>query len=183
MVWWIPRSLVTLDSGVGVTLISPNLWSKLREADGNLSTQKMKNPALFEGVGGATSLVREELQLDFKFDTPGGPLVLRCVKCWVGTLPSGVGEVLLADEVMAQLGYDPVQLLVHVQRSQPVYDFADTVAPGPNIFPAGMVKEVDPSHEEKALQDLESRAYFPTSPEANYLSDPSVAEVLREQVA
>ncbi|KAE9106282.1 hypothetical protein PF006_g21405 [Phytophthora fragariae] len=95
---------VTLDSGAGVTLISPDLWNKLRNADGNMSTRKMENPALFEGVGGATSMVQEELQLDFKFDTPGGPLVLRRVRCWVGTLPSGVGEVLLADEVMARLG-------------------------------------------------------------------------------
>lgn len=90
--------------------------------------------------------------------------MLRRVKCWVGTLPEGVGDVLVADEVMARLGYDPVQLLAHAQRLQSEYDFAGPVAREPSTAPAKAAAiGLQPSPEEEALKAMESKAYFSSS--------------------
>eukprot|EP00644_Phytophthora_capsici_P006787 jgi/Phyca11/103779/e_gw1.8.841.1 len=105
---------VTLDSGARITLMDPGLLTKLEEAGVKLARRGLETPGKDEGVGGKTVLVYDEYDVDLKFDTPGGPIVLHRAPVWSGKLPKGVGEIVLADEVMARLGYDPVQLLQHV---------------------------------------------------------------------
>ncbi|OWZ02463.1 hypothetical protein PHMEG_00025969 [Phytophthora megakarya] len=98
--------MVTLDSGAVVTLMSSAFFQELKPSSESLVRRRLDSPGVFECVVGKVVLAHDEFILDFKFDTPGGPLALLRVPVWVGQLPKGVGDVLLADEVMSRLGYD-----------------------------------------------------------------------------
>ncbi|KAE8975378.1 hypothetical protein PR002_g25618 [Phytophthora rubi] len=94
-------------------------------------THILAKTQVVHGVGSVPLTIAEETNLVLRFETPGGPLVLRNVVCGIcpAPLPAGVGDILLSDAVMERLGYDPYKLIESAQLVQSEYELGDIGAP------------------------------------------------------
>ncbi|GMF10763.1 unnamed protein product [Phytophthora lilii] len=140
-------------------LVAEGTWIKHQEIVGK---------AEVTGPGEKPVQVKSKVQIDLKFSTPGGPLVLRNVICWVTEcgLPPGVGDLLLPRWIMERLGYSPEKLLAAAQQARAEWDMSDVddrSASGIASILAYSGASQTPviTEEERVLAEDEDRACFP----------------------
>ncbi|KAK1945593.1 Pro-Pol polyprotein [Phytophthora citrophthora] len=159
---------ITPDSAAEVSMVTTNLLNQLVAKGAWIKHQDIVGKAEVTGVGEKPVQVKSKVQLDLKFSTPGGPLVLRNVICWVteSKLPPGVGDLLLSRWIMERLGYSPEKLLAAAQQVRTEWDMSD-VDDGPAggiatiLAYSGAGQTPVTTEEERALEEDEDRACFP----------------------
>jgi len=163
------KMAVTPDSGAEVTVVTPKLIKELKDHGVWLSSQDLPRTAAVTGIGDKPVPVKTKVKLDLRFLTPGGPLVLENVVCWVTTqqLPRGMGDLLLSRPVMERLGYNSERLLADSQRVQHTYDMGDLddgMVHGVQSVLAysGPMEELQPIEEERRFDESEDLMCFPT---------------------
>lgn len=106
--------------------MSPTTADQLHRTYAGLRTKMYRRPKPLTTFAGGQVLVNREVTIDLTFRTPGGPLVLQNVRCWVtdAPLPSSLGDILLSREITHRLGYSPRRLIEQAWLDSPVFDCA-----------------------------------------------------------
>ncbi|KAG1700761.1 hypothetical protein DVH05_011620 [Phytophthora capsici] len=163
-------TIIKPDSGAEVSMIAPCLVEKLKPSQVWLPRRNLIRLQVVKGVGPTPITITEETNLYLRFETPGGPLVLRNVSCLISPdpLPDRVGDILLSDSVKERLGYDPIKLIESARRAQPEYDPSDLGATDgdADVYAFGIQKTYL-MPEEKGLREAEDGACFPVPNAAN----------------
>ncbi|GMF30310.1 unnamed protein product [Phytophthora lilii] len=159
---------ITPDSAAEVSMVKNNLLNQLVAEGTWIKYQEIVGKAEVTGVGEKPVQVKSKVQIDLKFSTPGGVLVLRNVTCWVTEcgLPPGVGDLLLSRWIMEHLGYSPEKLLAAAQQVCAEWDMKDVddrSASGIASILAYSGASQTPviTEEERVLAEDEHRACFP----------------------
>lgn len=183
------ETAVTPDSGAEVTVVTPKLVKALKDRGVWLSSLDLDSVAAVTGIGAKPVPVKTKVKLDLKFSTPGGPLVLANVVCWVTAqqLPRGMGDLLLSRPVMERLGYNPERLLADAQRMQPTYDMGDldeAVVHGVKsvLAYAGSTEMVQQTDEERNFEENEDLMCFPTSLTDDVTDREEIRQILMRKV-
>ncbi|KAE9346239.1 hypothetical protein PF008_g8382 [Phytophthora fragariae] len=162
----VTETWITPDSAADVSVVTTKLLKALSDGGAWLNYLEIADHAAVTGIGDQPVTVKNKVKLNLRFSTPGGPLILRNVICWVTDqrLPLGVGELLLSKWIMQKLGYSPEKLLAVAQQVSEEWDMID-VDDGPtskvtSVLAYGMEKP-ERTAEEKELEEDEDRACFP----------------------
>ncbi|KAL3667872.1 hypothetical protein V7S43_006753 [Phytophthora oleae] len=147
-----------------IFLIAPCLVKKLQDKNVWLPRRQRQISQVMLGVGTVPLTTTEESNLILRFETPGGPQVLRNVVCGICPvpLPDGVGDMLLSDAVMERLGYAPHKLIESAQLVQSEYDLGDIGTPARDTRACAfgaITRVITP--EEAGLSEAEDAACFP----------------------
>jgi hypothetical protein len=178
---------ITPDSGADVSVVTSKLLRELTDSGTWLTHLDIAGDAAVTGMGDKPVPVKSKVKLDLRFTTPGWPLVLRNVICWVTEqqLPSGIGDLLLSRWVMARLGYSPDKLLDAAQQLQPEWDMGDIEDSGVAtvLAFAGSTEAHQRTEEERAMEEDEDRACFPTFDDDPGVEREEIRRILLEKVA
>ncbi|KAE8958879.1 hypothetical protein PR001_g30240 [Phytophthora rubi] len=159
---------ITPDSAAEVSLVTTKFLRMLSDKGAWLTHLDIPGHAAVTGIGDAPVPVESKVRLDLRFMTPGGPLILRNVICWVTeqSLPEGVGDLLLSRWIMQKLGYSPEKLLANAQQVSSEWDMGD-VEDNPGSTAASVLayattrEQPEPTSQERGLEEDEERACFP----------------------
>ncbi|POM74204.1 Hypothetical protein PHPALM_8883 [Phytophthora palmivora] len=162
------ETLITPDSAAEVSVVTTKLLKALSRSGVWINYLEIADHAAVTGIGDKPMSVKNKVKLKLRFTTPGGPLTLHNVICWVTDqrLPSGVGELLLSKWIMQKLGYSPGKRLAVAQQISEEWDMND-VDDGPMskvasvLACAGGIEKPERTPEERELEDAEYQAFFP----------------------
>ncbi|OWZ12900.1 LOW QUALITY PROTEIN: hypothetical protein PHMEG_00013866 [Phytophthora megakarya] len=129
-------------------------------------------PWLFESrslqnrpIGDVPIPVESKVRLNLRFTTPGGPLVLRNVICWVNknSMPPEVDDLLLYRWIMERLEFSLEKLLARAQQMSSTWDMSDVedspVSKAARFLAyASSVAQQGAAEEEIHLEEDENRA-------------------------
>ncbi|OWZ02136.1 LOW QUALITY PROTEIN: hypothetical protein PHMEG_00026351, partial [Phytophthora megakarya] len=180
---------ITPDSAAEVSVVTTKLLKALTGSGAWLNYLDIADHIAVTGIGDKPVSVKTKVKLTLRFMTPGGPLILRNVICWVTDecLPSGVGELLLSKWVMQKLGYSPEKLLAAAQKVSDDWDMSD-VDDGPESKVArvlactGSLENEERTPEENVLEDAENQACFPDFTSEINAERKEIRDILLEKV-
>ncbi|ETL78476.1 hypothetical protein L917_20723 [Phytophthora nicotianae] len=118
MVMNVAVASITPDSVVEVSVVTSKLLTAISKQGTWITHQDLQGKAAVTGAGDQPVPVKSKVKLNLRFTTPGGPLILRNVICWVTEqpLPMGVGDLLLSRWIMERLGYSAEKPLAAAQQ-------------------------------------------------------------------
>ncbi|KAG3240994.1 hypothetical protein PI124_g14111 [Phytophthora idaei] len=180
---------ITLDSAAEVSVVTTKLLKQLSASGAWIVQQVLTGTAGVTGIGDKSVPVKSKVKLDLRFSTPGGPLILQNVICWVTDqpLPPGVGDLLLSRWIMVRLGYSSDKSLAAAQQVQSVWDMCDvneetTSGMASVLAYSGQMTHIEPADEELDLQEDEDQSCFPTFTDDAETERELIRSILLEKV-
>nr|CCA14262.1 conserved hypothetical protein [Albugo laibachii Nc14] len=174
--------VITPDRGADESVVTPSFIAQLRQQGVWLAIQDLAEPIPIQGFAQQKSKIRQVLKLNFQFATGTGYVVLRNVVFWIAEkdLPTGLGQVLLGNEVLRRLGYDPRQLLhdTRLRMTDVEFDRVESEGEVQNETVGACIqhKEVEITEEKVLVRDKKT-SWFPEIQE----QDPSEVQLILKQ--
>ncbi|KAG3231289.1 hypothetical protein PI124_g23616 [Phytophthora idaei] len=180
---------ITPDSAAEVSVVTTKLLKQLSARGAWIAQLALTGTAGVTGIGDKPVPVKSKVKLDLRFSTPGGPLILQNVICWVTDqpLPPGVEDLLLSRWIMIRLGYSSDKLLAAAQQVQSVWDMCDvneetTSGMASVLAYSGQMTHIEPAGEELDLQEDEDQSCFPTFTDDAETERKLIRSILLEKV-
>ncbi|KAJ8577566.1 hypothetical protein ON010_g1641 [Phytophthora cinnamomi] len=151
-----------ITSGIVEKEMTETLLDALDKADSKLKRQDLPKLSAVIGIGDKPVPVRSKVKLDLRFSTPGGPLILQNVICWV------------------------TQDFLPAQSLQEIWDMEDADDDRSRsliivLAYSGTAQVPEPTAEELQLQEEEDCACFPNFEASDKQDDREVIAVLEEK--